>query len=203
MDLTFAIKYRGTYWARLKSTYNRRGGRVPIAGWRSTDKTAQYANLQGEPSNFDEVLNFSNSDIGEIASKIQGLTNRLKFPKSVIYYIFGYRSYIPVQRPCKFCDLKGQRCDHDPIIAALNFEREEILSNTTDEFFEFDLRRNFNVKISSNYGKYPKVTKDKFTDEFGDNEIRLGLDEHIFNKSVVFPSILLWVCLMGKQTMTF
>ena len=165
---------------------------VPIQGWRSTDKTAKYMKVQHNNAEFDKVKNFLNSDIGELASDIQGITKRLKYPKGVLYYVYGFRSYVPVSRPSRNCDLRVQKCEHEPVFAALSNERDEILKEirSWDEFFDFNVHRNFDLKISSNYGKYPKVNRDKFTDDFKDNEIRLKLNDRIFDGSIIFPSIL-------------
>ena len=80
---------------------------MPLQGWRSSDKRAKYVTSGNGQTDFYEVLNFSNSDIGELCSHIQGITKRLKFPKNVLYFVYGYKHYVPVSRPCTECDLKG------------------------------------------------------------------------------------------------
>ena len=109
IDPQITTKHRGQTWAKVKPTTGRNGSWIPVNGYRTFNKKDRVIpqdvhTLKGEE--FDELSNFSNSDVGELASTIA---------KDKSYYIYGFRGYVKVTRPCLFCEkANNKNCACDP-----------------------------------------------------------------------------------------
>ena len=182
-------------WLQVKDSFHRRGAYIPEFGWRSASRSAVHIEKDRPPSGFDEVLSFANSEIGELASPIASATSFLSskdsLGKNVQYFVYGFSSYVAVVRPCRSCTEKNiKNCNCSILVDALKHERKRILENIKgNTFFHFDLTRNFRLKKSANYGRYPRVEFDSFTDEFANDNILVSGNSIDFDVSRVFPSV--------------
>ena len=166
MEIYYSKQYKGRKWCKLYGTENRSGSYIPLAGWRSKGINSQYIkpsqdSINGVP--FDEINNFSNSSIGELATK----PNTQGLPKGCIYKIYGISKILDVFRPFSICKAQGiSICDCNVLIDALRCEFEEIVAreNGLSEPFKYVVEeRSYELKIAQNYGKLPSVSYDSLT----------------------------------------
>ena len=124
--------------------------------------------LKGEE--FDELRNFSNSDVGELASTIA---------KDKSYYIYGFRGYVKVTRPCLFCEkANNKNCACDPIYSALQAEIDDINKTAEGPLREFAiiLDRKFDLRVSNSYPIHKSIHTDSLSWQQAQNLIESPLE---------------------------
>ena len=168
----FLAQDKGVNYFQIKDSHYRRGCYIPHHGWKSHEPSSTFIDINNKQILFNEKLNFSCSEIGQLASKV------FRKPKNNIYYfVFGYASYVLIKRPCTDCKEGHKKCACELILKALQGERTQIKKklNNKNDFFEFNLARDFDVKRVSKYGRFPNIDNDKFTESNFDNYILVSL----------------------------
>ena len=162
VDDAYIKKYKGKSWALVRNSFARRGSYVPVGGWRNFDKRDPVVpvgstTLKGSP--FDELRNFSSSEIGELASPI---TNSSKLE----YYIYGFSKYLKVTRPCRYCENAARKnCECDLIYSTLSYEVDELEKSSKNPLdpFPITLHRDFTLRVASYYPSREPIIQDRLS----------------------------------------
>ena len=92
-------EYGRTRYFQIRDTVHRSGSQIPERGFRADAKNSQWVNK--DDSKFDMVTNFANSQVGEIASRINLGGNRSHgLPKNVKHMSYGVSRIIAVTAHC-------------------------------------------------------------------------------------------------------
>ena len=146
------FKNKGRSVGQLIGTEFREGFCIPQQCYRNNVFNANYigVGVKDRPEGFDELSNFMSSKVGELASRI---AKNGELGKDVICRVFGYRSLIPVKSTCDFCIEAGRVCKCDSLLAALLYERKQILESldSPTDPFQINLERNFEVRRVEKY----------------------------------------------------
>ena len=164
----YGFKFKRRVWFLLKPTTVRSGSFFPLGGFRDLGTTANKFVAPGEnkldKKPFDELLNFKNSQIGEIASKPRCKSNG----PGVLYWAYGFFSYFPILQPCHIClKINNRQCHCDAHMISLISEFERVIRAKSENFFEpftYNLERTFNLKVSTYYGNDILPGPDKLTE---------------------------------------
>ena len=152
----FGFYYDRRYWFLVKPSTIRSGSFFPLGGYRSLGLKSRFVapgetKLDKKP--FDELKNFRSSQIFEIASKPRDSLNG----PNVLYWVYGFFSFVPILRPCKICLRRNERnCDCDTLLVAFIEEFQEVVrqkQKNIHEPFTYDLKRNFNLRVAEGYDK--------------------------------------------------
>ena len=93
---------------------------------------------------------------------------------------------------CPFClDAGEAKCNHNLILNALRFEKKCIVKEQNHKIasFEYDLTRNFELKESRNYKRYPKTERDWFEQTLIEGDIIHLAEEVDLGIPRVWPSL--------------
>ena len=159
----FYFKNKGRSVGQLIGTDFREGYCIPQQCYRNNVFNATYVGVgvKDRPEGFNDLSNFMSSKVGELASKI---ANNGELGKDVICRVFGYRSLIPVKSTCEFCVEAKRVCKCDALLAALLYERKQImesLDSPTDPY-QINLERNFEVRKVERYVPWGGIRKISF-----------------------------------------
>ena len=160
-------------WTLNRPTKQRAGAFWPRGGFRSLSLKSDFVeNATGQVikgKRFDEIDNFKNSALGEIAS-------RPRCPslpgKEILYAIYSYRGYAFVSRPCTVCLRIGNRdCGCDAHLSTLIEEFRDIIEYTRKDTtsaeittpFNLNLERKFKLRVASDFGKPVPGDRDSLT----------------------------------------
>ena len=190
-------KGRKTYY-ELRETRNRLGELTEVDTPRTIPSSSNFFD---DEEDFDEILAFSNSKVGEVAS----VMNTTKVPHSetfenrVLFYIFSYQGYLKVTSPCDSCFEKGVPCECNPVLAAITRDKARIVSRYGDREFEFDLARGFKLRKPTNFNRYQKVSGDQLTPNIINQGIILPSEEIILTERI-WPTVRYPERLTNKQS---
>ena len=133
-------------WLQVGGTAGRKGCVIPCTkGWGIANPSTKY--FKGNISPTDELANFCQSMVGQLASNIKMAAIG---GSHVVYYVFGYSRYVQVTYPCDKCRQKGSGvdCNCHVIADALFAEKEALRIQSFDKShqFQFDLQRDFTLR---------------------------------------------------------
>ena len=174
----FTKPYNRSDFVEVRPTLIRRGCHIPLVGWRTEGRDTKYIK---ETDAFDELNNFMNSRIGELASPTKSTkgVHKPTFDPNVRHFIFGFFRYLPVSRPCYLCVEAGcgGNCDCPLEVRALEQEVGE-LNSTGESEHTHDLTRNFTLRRAINYGAIPTdVQTDGMTPELLSGQLLVPAEE--------------------------
>ena len=154
----FGFDLDGRTWLLVRGTIQRTGNFWPLGGFRRLGIPSKFVEpgkttLDKKP--FNEIVNFKNSFIGEVASRPRATDNG----KNVLYWLYGIEGYIPVKNPCVRHEVEGGKpCECDVHMTALLNDFENAIRKREHDFYLPiipDLKRSFTLRVSSQYGQQP------------------------------------------------
>ena len=171
MDKRYVNYKDGKRWALVKGTENRRGGFVPMGGFKKAIPKQVYVGPGESPRGFNELKNHLSFDIGEIVS-VTSTSN--KWGDGILYHIASFSGFAAVKRPCELCIQKKENCECDIHISALVHDYQTIVATLGDDItkpFPINLNRKFAVRLNKNHSSVPEIPTDRLTKAFSDGWI--------------------------------